>query len=70
MQFFQEMLTALNQALAALDQPNATDADRDHAEQLAARVFEVSEQMGGSILGDVDDQLMTKAKEIQNRLGK
>ncbi len=70
MQFFQEMLTALNQALATLDRPNATDDDRDYAGQLADRVFEVSEQMGGSILGDVDDQLMNKANEIKRKLGK
>ena len=68
MQFFQEMLKMLNDANKALDQPNVSDDDREYAEQLAERVFEVSKEMGGSILGDVDDQLITKAKEIKAKL--
>ena len=70
MQFFQEMLKMLNDANAALDQPNASDDDREYADQLADRVFEVSNEMGGSILGDVDNQLINKAKEIKQKLGK
>ncbi len=59
----------LNDANATLDQPNASDDDRQYAEELADRVFEVSSEMGGSILGDVDDQLIIKAKEIKQKLG-
>ena len=70
MQFFQEMLTMLDKALVDLDQPEPSPEDRDYADQLADRVFEVSEQMGGSILGDVDDQLIKKANEIKQKLGK
>lgn len=68
MQFFQEMLKMLTDANKALDQPKVSDEDRKYADQLADRVFEVSEEMGGSILGDVDDQLMTKAREIKKKL--
>ena len=69
MGFFQKMLTALNGAIAALEQPNSTEDDRSYALELADRVFQVSEQMGGGILGDVDDQLLTKAHEIKQKFG-
>lgn len=68
MDFFQEMLEMLNKASKDLDKPTAGEEDREYAAQLAERVFEVSEQMGGSILGDVDDQLLGKAEEIKKKL--
>ena len=70
MQFFQEMLKMLDDANRTLDSPKVTDEDREYAGQLADRVFEVRDEMGGSILGDVDDQLITKATEIKQKLGK
>ena len=70
MQFFQEMLKMLNDANKALDQSNVSEDDREYADQLANRVFEVADEMGGSILGDVDDQLINKAREIKTKLAK
>lgn len=70
MQFFREMLAAMNQALLALNQPNPSEDDREYARQLAERVFEVSEEMGGGILGDVDNQLINKANEIKSLLAR
>ena len=70
MQFFRDMLKMLNEANKSLDGPNVSEDDREYANELADRVFEVSNEMGGSILGDVDDQLINKAREIKQKLGK
>lgn len=70
MQFFQEMLKMLTEANKSLDDPRVSDEDREYADQLADRVFEVRDEMGGGILGDVDNQLIKKAEEIKRKLGK
>lgn len=68
MKFFQEMITMLDHTLATLNQPQPTHEDREYAAQLVNQVFETAEQMGGSILGDVDNQLITKATLIKEKL--
>lgn len=67
MSFFELADKELDRILEGLngDEPEKFHEDaRDVTEQ----VLEAAEGMGGSIPGDIDDQLIKKAKEIQEKL--
>lgn len=70
MGFFEDAKKTLDEAAGWLEQEHVSDAEKHEAEALADQVLEAAETMGGSILGDIDDQLINKAKAIKQKLGK
>lgn len=70
MAFFDEAQKALDEAIRQVNDPNVTDEQRDDALDLADEVLQAAEDMGGEIPGDIDNQLMGKAKEIKTKLAR
>jgi hypothetical protein len=68
MAFFDEAQQALDETIRQLNSDDVTDEVRAEALQLSDEVLAAADQMGGGIPGDIDDQLIKKAKEIKKKL--
>lgn len=67
MSFFDEAQKELDRVLKGLNGAEPQKFVEDAADAVD-QVLEAAAQMGGSIPGDIDDQLIKKAKEIQKKL--
>lgn len=67
MSFFDEAHKELTRVLEGLKSSDP-DKFKEDASDVADQVLEAAAQMGGSIPGDIDDQLISKAKEIKEKL--
>lgn len=67
MSFFELADKELDRILEGLN-GNEPEKFQEDARDVTDQVLEAAEQMGGSIPGDIDDQLIKKAKEIQEKL--
>lgn len=67
MSFFEEAQKELDRVLEGLQGENA-EQFREDAADVSDQVLEAAAQMGGSIPGDIDDQLINKAKQIKEKL--
>ena len=67
MSFFDEAQKEWDRVLKGLNGAEPQKFVEDAADAVD-QVLEAAAQMGGSIPGDIDDQLIKKAKEIQKKL--
>lgn len=67
MSFFEEAQKELDRVLEGLQGADA-EQFREDAADVSDQVLEAAAQMGGSIPGDIDDQLINKAKQIKEKL--
>lgn len=67
MSFFELADKELDRILEGLS-GNEPEKFLEDARDVTDQVFEAAEEMGGSIPGDIDDQLIKKAKEIKEKL--
>ena len=68
MGFFDDAKNKLDEANKWMDEQGGVDGLREEASKRADEVLEAAANMGGSIPGDVDDKLISKAKEIKEKL--
>lgn len=68
MSFFDDAKNKLDEANKWLDDQGGVKKLREEASKRADEVLEAAANMGGSIPGDVDDKLISKAKEIKEKL--
>lgn len=68
MGFFDDTKKKLDEANQWIDDQGGVDTLREEASKRADEVLEAAANMGGSIPGDVDDTLISKAKEIKAKL--
>lgn len=69
MSFFELADKELDRIREGLNGPEPEKFLED-ARDVTDQVLEAAEGMGGGIPGDIDDQLIKKAKEIQEKLAK
>lgn len=70
MGFFEDTQKKLDEAKKWVDEQDGAEGLKQQASDRADEVLAAAEQMGGGIPGDIDDQLINKAKEIKEKLAK
>lgn len=68
MTFFDDAQKKLDEAKKWVDEQGGVDGLKQKASDRADEVLNAAEGMGGKIPGDIDDQLINKAKEIKEKL--